>query len=112
MMTLTQYLLGKLAEEGSEVAQIALKTQQFGLSEMCPGQPFDNAERSHQELDDVAAIVEMLNDQGFGYQPDRDRIETKKAEVAHYLRYSVDLGAVEPAALKECKPLPHTSVHE
>lgn len=54
MMTITQHLLGKLAEEGSEVAQIALKTQQFGLSEKCPGQPFDNAERTHQELDDIA----------------------------------------------------------
>ena len=100
MMTLTQHLLGKLAEEGSEVAQIALKTQHFGLSEKCHGQPFDNSERTHQELDDLAAIVEMLNELGLGYQPSRERIETKKAKVIHYLQHSVKLGTVNPEALK------------
>lgn len=33
-MNREQYLLGKLAEEGSEVAQMALKTQQFGLDDV------------------------------------------------------------------------------
>lgn len=47
-----QYLLTKLAEEGSEVAQIALKTQQFGPHEVMPGQPLSNFQRCHHEIDE------------------------------------------------------------
>jgi len=62
-----------------EVGQISLKTQQFGLSEMCPDQPYTNAERMHHELDDLMAAIEMLNEEfHFGYVPNRDRIEAKK----------------------------------
>lgn len=100
-MNLQQHLLGKLAEEATEVGQIALKTQQFGFDESCPGQPFNNAERTHQEIDDLMAIVAMLNDLGFGYAPSRDRIEAKKEKVVKYLAYSVELGMVDPKALDE-----------
>lgn len=101
MMSLQQYLLTKLAEEGAEVGQIALKTQQFGIAEKCPGQRYTNAERTHQELDDLMAVVEMLNDVGFGYEPNRERIEAKKEKVVKFLRYSVGLGMVAHRALDE-----------
>ena len=95
-MNLLQHYLTKLAEEGSEVAQIALKTQQFGPSEVMPGQPLNNFERCHQELDDLLAMVEELNEKfDFGYTPSRDRIEAKKAKVRKYLGYSIHLGMVE-----------------
>ena len=91
-----QYYLTKLAEESSEVAQIALKTQQFGPCEVMPGQPLNNFERCHLELDDLWAMVEELNDKfGFGYAPNRDRMESKKAKVRKYLRFSINLGMVE-----------------
>ena len=78
------------------MAQIALKTQQFGPSEVMPGQPLNNFERAHQELDDLWAMVEELNDRfGFGYAPNRERIEAKKAKVRKYLGYSIHLGMVE-----------------
>lgn len=94
-MNRLQLLLTKLAEEGSEIAQIALKTQQFGLHEVCPGQPFTNAERVHQEIDDLWAAVEMLNEEyGLGYSPNRERIETKKIKVNKYAAYSTELGQV------------------
>lgn len=94
-MTRLQLLLAKLSEEGSEIAQIALKTQQFGLHEACPGQPFTNAERTHHEIDDLMAAVEMLNEEyGFNYQPNRERIEAKKAKVNKFAAYSVELGLV------------------
>lgn len=94
-MNRLQLLLTKLAEEGSEVAQIALKTQQFGFNESCPGQPFTNAERTHQEIDDLMAMVEMLNEEfGFGYIPNRERIEAKKTKVNKFAAYSVELGMV------------------
>jgi len=99
-MNQLQHYLTKLAEEGAEVAQIALKTQQFGPAEVMPGQPLNNFERCHQELDDLMAMVEELNEQfGFGYVPNRERIEAKKVKVRKYLCLSVALGMVEGAGL-------------
>ena len=95
-MNQLQHLLTKLAEECSEVAQIALKTSQFGPTEVMPGQPLNNFERCHQELDDLWAMVEMLNDQyGFSYCQSRERIESKKEKVRKYLGYSIHLGLVD-----------------
>lgn len=95
-MNQLQHLLTKLAEEGAEVAQIALKTQQFGPNEVMPGQPLDNFERCHHELDDMLAIVEMLNEQyDFGYAPNRERVAIKKAKVRKYLGFSIHLGMVD-----------------
>lgn len=97
MMSRTQYCLNRLAGESSEVAHIALKTQEFGLHEVCPGQPFTNAERIHQELDDQAAVLELLNGEAdFKYTPNRERIEAKKAKIAKFYAYSVSLGQVDP----------------
>ena len=56
-MNREQYLLGKLAEEGSEVAQMALKTQQFGLDEVYVDE--SNRQRLHGELNDLLTIVHL-----------------------------------------------------
>lgn len=100
-MTLIQFLLGKLAEECGEVGQIAIKAQHFGPDEVYSIQDLTNAERTHHELDDIVAIVEMLNEIGFGYTSDPERIEAKKQKVIHYLEYSVGLGMVEAKALDQ-----------
>lgn len=100
-MNLNQYLLTKLAEEASEVTKIALKTQQFGFDEICPGKLATNAQRIHQELDDLQAAIEMLNDIGLGYIPNPLAIKAKKEKVVYYLKYSVELGMVDSEALKE-----------
>lgn len=95
-MTRLQLLLTKMAEEGCEVGQIGLKTAQFGVDEKCPDQPFTNAERCYQEIDDLMAMVEMLNDEfGFGYIPSRERRDAKKIKVNKFAAYSSDLGMVE-----------------
>lgn len=105
-MKLIQYYLMKMAEEGSEVAQIALKTQQFGPNEVMPGQNLNNFERCHQELDDLQAMVEELNDKfGFGYVPSRERIEAKKAKVRKYLDYSIHLKEVEGVSFVNSHPM-------
>jgi len=96
-MNRLQYLLTKLAEEATEVGQIALKTQQFGVDEKMPGQPFTNAQRTHQELNDLFAIVDMLNDEfNFGFHIDGVHIHNKKKKVNKYAAYSVELGQVAP----------------
>ena len=102
MLTRYQYLLTKLAEEASEIAQIALKTQQFGADEVCPGQEHTNTERIHKELIDLLAIVCMLNEEfnfGFNYfnviKEAAYKIEAKQNKVDKYYQYSQDCGMVE-----------------
>lgn len=101
MMTLKQYLLIKIAEEAAEVAQIALKTAHFGLSETQPGRAETNAERMYGELNDLLAMVHWLGEVSDGEfwfdigSPDHVAILTKLAKVEHYLAYSRSLGLVE-----------------
>lgn len=95
-MSKTQHLLNKLADEGLEVAQAALKTQLFGKGEVMPGQSLNNFERVHAELDDLMAAIEMLNEEcGFGYTQNRNMIEAKKQKVLGYMQFSINLGQTE-----------------
>lgn len=90
-----QFLLCKLSEEASEVAQIALKNQQFGLNQVWPEQSYSNKERAHQELNDLLAIVDMLNEESdFNYTPDKMEIEAKKVKVNKYYDKSITLGQI------------------
>ena len=91
-MSYEQFLLLKLAEEASEIAQIALKTAQFGMLETIPG----GSERIHSELNDLHGIVSLLNDHtSFGYQVNDYAIEAKRLKIFKYLTYSVNLGNVD-----------------
>ncbi|ARK89686.1 hypothetical protein BOC42_00420 [Burkholderia pseudomallei] len=100
-MTLTQYYLVKLAEEASEVAQIALKSAHFGLSERHPERTETNAERIYAELNDLLAMVHRLGEVSCGEfqfdigMPDHIAIAKKLNKVEHYLAYSRSLGLVE-----------------
>lgn len=93
-MNKTQYLLCKLAEEASEVAQIALKAQQFGLDEVYPKVGLRNSERLTQELNDLMASITMLVEAGYVYQPDDIAIQKKYEKVEKYMEYSQRLGMV------------------
>lgn len=53
MMTAQQYILGKIAEEANEIAQRALKAQQFGIEQTEPGKEQDNGERLETEILDL-----------------------------------------------------------
>lgn len=95
-MNITQYFLMKLSEESHEVGQIALKTAQFGMDEVYPELGVSNAVRVHQELDDLWAVVEELNERcGLGYIPSRDNIEKKKQKMQIYASYSQSLNLLE-----------------
>ncbi len=96
MMTRQQYLLIKLAEEASEIAQIALKTAQFGLGEKKPGQDETNIQRVQAEFNDLFAMVEMLNDEfSCGIAIDHEAIEAKKLRINTFYGYSESLKMVE-----------------
>jgi hypothetical protein len=95
-MTREQFLLIKLAEEATEVAQIALKTAQFGMEEKHPDLQENNKQRVHAELNDLTAIIEMLNkDHDFGFLAHHDHIKAKKIKVDKFYEYSRTLGKVQ-----------------
>lgn len=95
MMNIEQFYLMKLAEECAEVAQRALKAMQYGYDEKEPNQSFTNKERLHQELDDLIAAFEQLNEKtNFDYHTNYYRVDQKKKKVRKYLKYSQDLGKV------------------
>jgi len=96
MMTNMQYLLDKLGEECVEVSQMCSKNKQFGVDEKQFADGESNRERLFGELNDLLAAIEMLNEEeGFGFEPDRERIDRKKAKVRHFREYSRSLGLVE-----------------
>ena len=82
-MNLLQYYLLKLSEECNEVGQMASKCMQFGLMEKHPDLQENNLQRLHMELDDLNAIIEVLNYRfNFDYKPSKERISEKKAKYA------------------------------
>lgn len=92
-----QYLLTKLAEEAAEVAQIALKTQQFGPYEICPDLPETNIERVNKEFNDLLAVAEMINEHLEEYALIKldNLIVNKKNKVNKYYQYSIECGQIK-----------------
>jgi hypothetical protein len=89
-MNKTQYLLTKLAEEASEISQAALKAQQFGFDSINPYNQYTNLESLHGELNDLWAIIEMLNENhNFMYAPSSDAIKLKKEKVEKFYHYVI-----------------------
>src|SRR6478609_8921168 len=88
-MTEQELLLCCLAEECAEVAQRVSKALRFGLGEVQPGQPKDNAQRIVDELNDLMAVAMMLEGRGLSRFGQTAAIEAKKAKVRAYLDYSL-----------------------
>ena len=93
-MTENEYLLYKVAEECSEVAQMASKSAIFGLDETYALQDHTNAERLMHEYTDLQAVIEMLQAKGVLPLMDKSRIPEKKIKVLKYMQYSKELGIV------------------
>lgn len=97
-MTLKEYLLNRLSEECAEVIQRVSKALTFGLDEVQPGQPDDNAYRIILEYIDLVAVFEMLEDEGILKLPDGETVRTlnrqKREKVAHYMKLSRERGTL------------------
>ncbi|ABE50989.1 hypothetical protein [Methylobacillus flagellatus] len=94
-MNLVEHLFTVAGEECGEIAQMCSKVNRFGMNEVFPGQPLTNAQRMHVEIDDLMAMIELLNQHAdFGYAPSSTRIEAKKAKVMKYAAYSKQLGTL------------------
>lgn len=98
-MTRIQLLLGKIAEECNEVAQRALKAQQFGLDEVQDGQSLNNGDRLRGELCDLAAVCAMVESEARVNlsQHSGASLGAKMVKVEKFLQLSQSLGMVEGA---------------
>lgn len=95
-MTRLEMLLDILSEECSEVAIRCSKALRFGLDEIEPGQRHTNRERIKRELNDVHALVEML--QAVNALPaiyDPGLVIEKKRKVETFLEYSAQCGTLQ-----------------
>lgn len=96
-MNRTEHLLACLAEECAEVIQRITKAQRWGLAEVQPGQELTNSQRIVQELQDLHAVIDMLDDEGIiNMGIDRAAVEEKKRKVEHYIAYAKHCGALKP----------------
>lgn len=106
MLDTRQFLLTKLAEECAEVAQRALKQQQFGRDEFEPGQEKTNGERLFEEIIDLTTIIGLLENikeiPVLSLGECDKMVETKKAKILKYRRYSQKLGFVSPEICIRC----------
>lgn len=95
-MNRQQYLLGKLAEEASEIAQIALKAQQFGLDSVCPYNGETNKALLNKEYNDLWAVAWKLNVEfNTDILLDTDLLVNKEAKIEKFYKISVELGQVQ-----------------
>ena len=93
-MTRQEHLLTILCEECVETAQRATKAIRFGLEEIQPGQDLNNAQRIIYEFNDLMAVMQMLQEEGyFKGLPifDEQMQALKKEKVNKYYKYSQNL---------------------
>jgi hypothetical protein len=99
-----QYLLAKVAEEAAEVAKEALKGAIFGLQDKAPGGDLTNATKIYTELQELIAVIDMLDDEIYdkwGYYlcmdcDDKENIKrAKKLKVKQWMEYSIKVGCLE-----------------
>lgn len=97
-MKYNQFLLMKLMEECSEVAQRCSKLVQFGYDEVEKGQELTNHQRLQAEIYDLVSMIMMLNLNShnnsckFDLIPPPEEFAKKQDKVNKYLKYSQELG--------------------
>jgi len=106
MLDTRQFLLTKLAEECVEVAQRALKQQQFGRDEIEPGHDKTNGERLFGEIIDLITVVGLLENIKeipiLSMGESDELVAGKQAKILKYRQYSQKLGFVEPDRCLRC----------
>jgi NTP pyrophosphatase (non-canonical NTP hydrolase) len=99
-MTRKEHLLLIAMEECNEVAHRISKALRFTLDEVQPGQDLNNAQRIHQEFNDLMAVMQMLVTEFPDMNPGSDltdvqtMIEAKKAKIEKFLKYSEQKGTL------------------
>lgn len=107
-MNLQQLLFLKLAEECNEVGQECSKIMQFGMDEVYTPIGISNRDRLRGELQDLFAIVQILNEEfDLGFVPSPEAVQVKRAKFMHYAQYSQEIGTlrVEDSEVKTVNQL-------
>tara|TARA_X000000950_G_C13542417_1_gene508132 strand:+ start:232 stop:540 length:309 start_codon:yes stop_codon:yes gene_type:complete len=101
-MSSDQFHLCKIAEECAEVAQRALKAQQFGLGEVQSGQDLTNLERLIAEFHDLFVTFDNFLDliEGdHGIEPTPAQARHRLQKMQKFLDLSISLKQVEDTAV-------------
>lgn len=96
-MHAVQFLLLHLIEECAEVQQRATKALRFGLDEVQPGQDLNNLQRLSGELNDLFAVVDLLQqiEGGNHLVSDEDHQDAKFQKILQFACYSVEQGTLD-----------------
>lgn len=95
-MILQEHLLLIAAEECNEVAHRLSKAIRFGLREIQPGQPLNNAERIVEEFSQLYAVMHMLERENLiPMVTDAKEFTAKVDKVAEFLEYSRKCGTLK-----------------
>lgn len=99
-MTRLEHLLTIAAEECAEIAQRLSKAQRFGLGEIQPGQELSNAARIQVEVNDLFAVLQMIEQDaelpaGALQSITNPFIAAKVRKVEQFLRLSEQQGTLQ-----------------
>lgn len=91
-MNYRQYLFSKLAEEASEIAQMAIKSQVFGEESVDPRENGDNnRQKLEKEILDLTVIIKLLYpnyfNEGFNEMTPQQAIEYMEMKTEKVSRY-------------------------
>lgn len=98
-MTTTEHLLAKLNEECVEIAKDCCKAMLFGLDDRKPleSNSLSNREKIVNELNDLAAVVEMMEAKGIiprDWQNEA-KMFSKKEKVRHWMTHARKVGTLQ-----------------
>ena len=88
-MDLKDYYYTCLNEEAGEIVQAVCKCKRFGENSKFTVDGFSNIENLSKEINDLIAVVELLQEEGVSFEKlfDREEIEKKKKRVKYWLTY-------------------------
>ena len=95
-MTRKEHLLVCLSEECNEVIHALSKTLRFGPDEIWPKLDQSNIERVRIELNDLFAVANMLEAEGFDLSINASDMVAKQAKVEKYIIYAEKLRTIKP----------------
>lgn len=91
-MNRKEHLLVILMEECAEFQQAIAKVLRFGLFSEYEG--VENLQQIRFELNDILAIIAMLNEESIIIDMNVEMMERKKEKVEKYLKLSKELGTL------------------
>lgn len=96
-----EYYFTCLNEEAGEVIQASCKCQRFGELDGYPNTERTNISDLTKELNDVLAVVELLQEEGVVFDGlfNREQIEAKKERVKKWFQHSMKMGTLNEPIL-------------